>query len=226
MSKSFSLHTLPAETGELTFRREVKTQLIKDSYTSAIDSTLTIFYVKLTEKLAARKKELEDKVAKEEGQKFKDSVTKIFEDRIAALSAEKEYAATLIAHKSVPIYFSDKELGDGSQQQHGLRGDNSIEVDSILMRVSNNTVYQLDVVGKVDSEPIQMLSNNGYGLSLCNLMDGNQRLYFTVGEQGYYFRYKDLSLRVPHLIMPPAMKYGMPCTILNLIRPFLSIKSA
>jgi hypothetical protein len=188
--------SLPSETGEIGFRREVKTQLIKDNCTTNIDSVLTIFYVKLTGKLEARKKELEEISKKEKDQKFRDSIY----DRIAILGAEKEYAALLQCRKSIPLYTEqDKNVCGGSQRQEQLivSGRKTLEVDSVVMRVSNNTVYQLDIVGKVDENPIQTLSNNSYGLSFRNLIDGNQQLYFKLDGHEYHFCYQDVFFARP-----------------------------
>lgn len=192
--------TLAAETGEIGFRREVKTQLIQDSCTTAIDSTLTIFYVKLTEKLATRKKELEESAKKAEGKKFTDSINQMVADRLALLGAEKEYAALLECRKSIPLYTEkEKKCCHGSQSQRKITAAarKTLEIDSVVMRVSNNTVYQLDIVGKVDKHPVQTLSNNGYGLSLRNLIDGGQQLYFTLDGQEYHFCYRDVFFARP-----------------------------
>lgn len=192
--------TLVADAGEVTFKRETKTLFGDSCNSKAQDSSLSIFYVKLTEKLTAKEKEQKAAADKEKNDKFVDSLKKIFDERLAALGSEKEYAVLLESRKSIPLYTSASKVKcwDAQiQRKEVADGTKMLEVDSVVIRISNNTIYQLDIVGQVDKTPIQTLSNNQYGLSLRNLIDGSQSLFFTINGKEYYFCYRDLFFARP-----------------------------
>jgi hypothetical protein len=124
--------------------------------------------------------------------------------RVDKLAGEKDFAA-LVELASDPIPLGGCDLNP--QTQANNLHAKYFKVDSVTIRMFNNTVHQLDVVGTIDGKKLQTLSNYQYGLSLRDLLDGNSSLRFYFEGTPYVLCYTKLFL-----IRPPfddAINYNL-----------------
>lgn len=156
---------------------------------SLLSPSLDVFYVKLTEVLKARKSEDAAKKLLDSANKLVAESRTIINNRIEALGAEKGYAARIQLQDSmIPI---DVKCGDVYQRQDKMT-ITLLKLDSLVIRVENNLIYQIDIVGRLNGKPIQTISNNNYGLALRELIDWPSSITFSVDGKEYFICYRNL----------------------------------
>lgn len=156
---------------------------------SVVSPALDVFHAKLTEALKTQKAESVAKKLEDSAKKLVEEFRKPLNDRIDALAAEKGYAARIQLQDSmIPI---NVPCGDKYQQQASFV-PTMLKLDSIVIRVENNLIYQIDVVGELNGKKIQTISNNNYGLALRELIDWPSSITFHEGGTEYKLCYRNL----------------------------------
>lgn len=156
---------------------------------SAVSPALDIFYAKITEARKTQTAESQAKYVLDSAKKLVDEFRKPFNDHIDALAGEKGYAARIQLQDSIiPL---NVKCNDDHQQQEKLTTP-MLKLDSLVIRVENNLIYQIDIVGELNGKKIQTISNDKYGLSLRELIDWPSGITFYVDGKKYNVCYKNL----------------------------------
>lgn len=151
------------------------------------------FYQKLQNDLKSYKEKQALKKQNAEKDKAIDSFKTDINYRILALAGEQDFAALLHLNPKVPL---NVNCNSGQVQGTGrgfAAADHYLAIDSIKIFVTNNIIYQIDIVGSLDgTDPMQTLSNNGYGITLRDLVDGRQTISFSEKGNRYELCYSNL----------------------------------
>lgn len=185
--------TLDKQIGSVAFQRRIKNDsLVKrlSCTDSVTDSALNVFYVGLNEMLKAKKKEEEKKALDDTIRKMVNAVIDTTGNRFAKIANEKGFAARLVLKDSlIPLNVSCK---DKHQTQNKFVNAEMLKLDSIVIQVNNNLIYQIDIVGRLGDKKIQTISNDQYGLSLRELIDWSSGIKFYEEGKEYCICYRNL----------------------------------
>lgn len=152
-------------------------------------------------------KEIEKKAVdkKEEARlnKLKDSIITIVKNAIDEVAGENEDAAIVELKKSSLTLYKDKgHCKCGAQTQDGAKlkseGNELLKIDSVVFKVFNNTIHQLDIVGTIMDEKVQTISNHNFGIPLRSFIDkANQTISYNINGNTFYICYCELFLIRP-----------------------------
>lgn len=167
----------------------------------AADDLFLNYSTYLTKKETAKANEIKTQELQQQN-KLKDSIIHLKDSLLLAIADEKPEAAMLKINPKVNI--STQRKCRGIQEQHNLiplvanNNFKSIEltIDSVAIRVANNTIYQLDIRTHYVDDGIRvdmpLISNDNWGIPLRALIDGNESIKFEMKERDYYLCYSDL----------------------------------
>jgi hypothetical protein len=156
---------------------------------SLISPSLDVFFAKLNEAIKARRSETAAQQLVDSANKLISEARKNINDRIDALAGEKGYAAKVeLMDSMIPI---NVKCSDKYQRQD-FTPIKYLHLDSLVIRVENNLIYQIDIIGKINGKAIQTISNNNYGLALRELIDWPSRIKFHEGGEEYTICYRNL----------------------------------
>jgi hypothetical protein len=135
---------------------------------------------------------------------LRDSIEAIVTSAMDVVASENEDAAIIELKKDF-IFLRKKEekCNCGAQVQSSdtkslAGGDKKVMIDSVVFKVFNNTIHQLDIVGTVDDEKIQTISNNQWGIPLRHFIDNaKQRIFYSIDGDTFYLCFCELFLIRP-----------------------------
>lgn len=156
---------------------------------SLIAPSLDIFFARLKEAVKAKKAEKAAEKLLDSANKLMAESRSIINNRIDAIAGEVSYAARIQLQDSViPLNVTCYDKG----QVQGKLVNDYLKLDSLVIRVENNLIYQIDIVGNFNGKPVQTVSNNNYGLALRELIDWPSSISFSVDGKPYNICYRNL----------------------------------
>ncbi len=148
----------------------------------------------------------EEKVKREEKEKGDEEKAelkqrlKVKDSLLNALAAEDVDAATIklmnsVSVSSIPNTLSKEVRKKFRHQKTNIAPDKSdLVIDSVTITTQNNTLNQIDIVGKIDGKEVMVISNLQYGIPLRRIIDGGQFTTFSHQNRTYKIYYSDLFL--------------------------------
>ncbi|GAB2656822.1 hypothetical protein GCM10027036_07860 [Flavihumibacter cheonanensis] len=186
------LDSIHQQIGLVEFKRKIieNAEVKKlDCADSLMSPSLDVFYAKFSEVLKYKKSQSVNQKLLDTANKLLTEFRTIINNRIDALATEKGYSARIQLQDSmIPINI---DCGDEFQQQEKAAIP-KLKIDSLVIRVENNLIYQIDIVGRLNGRPIQTISNNNYGLALRELIDWPSSISFYEGGVKYWICYRNL----------------------------------
>lgn len=172
--------------------KAVVKKLVCDSATIA--ASLEVYHTKLIEKIRGDKALSSQKSLLDSANKLLQQSRDSINQRIDILAAESDDAALLELVGDTIVLGS---CVDAKQAQLNARnafatGNDILIIDSVVIRIFNNTIHQLDVVGLVNGNKFETFSNNDYGISLRDLIDGGSMISVKNGSKEYKLCYANL----------------------------------
>ncbi|MCW3074606.1 MAG: hypothetical protein JWP69_1675 [Flaviaesturariibacter sp.] len=163
---------------------------------TVIHPSLDVFWGKLEEALKSKKKEEERRESEEKNNKKIEEVRQEFNTRLDKIAAEKDFAA-LLDLRSDTVLLHPAKYRCGNKQLQINTIEKYLLVDSIAIRISNNIIHQIDIVGTIDGKRAQTSSNHSYGISLRALMERGSLITYPYEGTCYEIFYSDLFLVRP-----------------------------
>lgn len=98
---------------------------------------------------------------------------------VVTIAGQADFAAVLqLQGKKIPLDVKCGEMQVQNDENLLIGEPTYLEIDSVVIQIFNNNIHQLDVVGKMGGKPVQTVSNQSYGLSLRDLIDGGKSILF------------------------------------------------
>lgn len=186
-----------------------KPPVFDKSVDSKIEEIFTAWREEKTKKEEKKKSDAE-KNDLEKRLKIKDSL-------LNALASENPDAALLKLIDSVLVTvnnptFTYKEQEDDYREKSNPNveieaEDKYLFIDSVTITTQNNTFNQIDIVGKIDNQEVNVISNFYYGIPLRKFIDGREIISFEYNGTTYWLKYSSLFL------VRPGYKSGITYTL-------------